>query len=285
MFASPALLNRVGRYGERNKIKIPSLKRVVSAGAPVPPANIERFSRMLSKTAEIHTPYGATEAVPIISISSNEILEETKKLSDQGYGNCIGRPINNIDIRLIHITDSPIEIFSEELLIPQGEIGEFIVKGDLVSKSYYERPHHNAQHKIKEGDEIWHRMGDLGWKDKNNRFWFCGRKSHRVITQKGTLYPIPCEAIFNTHKSVYRSALVGIGLAGNQTPVICIELEEENKLDKKQIERELLALAKKNMITRDIHIILFHKSFPVDIRHNSKIFREKLAVWAEKQLK
>jgi acyl-CoA synthetase (AMP-forming)/AMP-acid ligase II len=285
MFASPALLNRVGRYGERNKIKILSLKRVVSAGAPVPPATIERFSQMLSKTAEIHTPYGATEAVPIISISSNEILGETKKLSDQGYGNCIGRPINNIDIRLIHISDSPIDTFSEDLLIPQGEIGEFIVKGDLVSKSYYERPRHNALHKIKDGDEIWHRMGDLGWMDKNNRFWFCGRKSHRVITQKGTLYTIPCEAIFNTHKSVYRSALVGIGPSGNQTPVICIELEEENKLDKKQIERELLTLAKKNIITKDISIFLFHKSFPVDIRHNSKIFREKLSGWAEKQLK
>jgi acyl-CoA synthetase (AMP-forming)/AMP-acid ligase II len=285
MFASPALLNRVGRYGERNKIKIHSLKRVVSAGAPVPPDNIERFSKMLSETAEVHTPYGATEAVPIISISSNEILGETRNLSDQGYGNCIGRPINNIDIRLIRISDSPIETFTEDLLIPQGEIGEFVVKGDLVSKSYYERPMHNALHKIKEGDEIWHRMGDLGWLDKNNRFWFCGRKSHRVVTQEGTLYTIPCEAIFNTHKSVYRSALVGIGPSGNQTPVICIELEEDNKLDKKQIEKELLSLAKKNGITRDIKIFLFHKSFPVDIRHNSKIFREKLAVWAEGQLK
>jgi len=285
MFASPALLNRVGRYGEKNKIKVPSLKRVVSAGAPVPHANIERFSKMLSETAEVHTPYGATEAVPIISISSNEILGETRDLSDQGYGNCIGRPINNIDIRLIHISDSPIETFSEDLLIPQGEIGEFIVKGDLVSKSYYERPRHNALHKIKEGDEIWHRMGDLGWLDKSNRFWFCGRKSHRVITQKGTLYTIPCESIFNTNKSVYRSALVGIGPSGNQTPVICIELEEGNKLDKKKIGRELLLLAKQNVITRDIKIFLFHKSFPVDIRHNSKIFREKLATWAEEQLK
>ncbi|MFO7558187.1 MAG: fatty acid CoA ligase family protein [Desulfobacterales bacterium] len=285
MFASPALLNRVGRFGEKNKIKVPSLKRVVSAGAPVPPVNIERFAKMLSETAEVHTPYGATEAVPIISISSNEILGETRDLSDQGFGNCIGRPINNINIRLIRISDSPIETFSEDLLVPQGEIGEFIVKGDLVSKSYYKKPKHNALHKIKEGDEIWHRMGDLGWQDKNNRFWFCGRKSHRVITKGGTLYTIPCEAIFNTHKSVYRSALVGIGPSGNQKPVICIELEEDNTQDKQQIEIDLLSLAKKNVITQDINIFLFHKSFPVDIRHNSKIFREKLAVWAEEQLK
>jgi len=201
----------------------------------------------------------------------------------QGYGNCIGRPINNIDIRLIQISDSSISAYSDDLLVPQGEIGEFIVKGNLVSKSYYERPKHNALHKIKEGNEIWHRMGDLGWMDKSNRFWFCGRKNHRVITEKGTLYTIPCEAIFNTHPSVYRSALVGIGPTENKKPIICIELEEGNNLDSKSIEDDLLALAKKNNITQSINTILFHKAFPVDIRHNSKFFREKLTVWAENQ--
>ncbi|GAH09471.1 unnamed protein product, partial [marine sediment metagenome] len=86
MFASPALLNRVGGYGKKNAIKLPSLKRVISAGAPVSPANIEQFSTLLSEDAEIHTPYGATEAVPIISIRSNEILTETRDLSEKGYG-------------------------------------------------------------------------------------------------------------------------------------------------------------------------------------------------------
>ena len=77
MFASPALLNRVGRFGRQNNVHLPSLRRVVSAGAPVSPSNIDQFAGLLSETAEVHTPYGATEAVPIVSIGSQEILSET----------------------------------------------------------------------------------------------------------------------------------------------------------------------------------------------------------------
>ncbi len=281
MFASPALLNRVGHYGKSKKIKLPSLKRVVSAGAPVSPSNIEQFSSMLSNDAEIHTPYGATEAVPIISISSNEILSETGKLSEQGYGMCVGRPIDDLNIQIIKITDNPIEKWSDELVVSDGEIGEITVSGDLVTRQYFEKPDADALTKINDEDRIWHRMGDLGWMDKKGRIWFCGRKSHRVITKNGTLFTIPCEAIFNNHPEVFRSALVGVGPRHEQKPVVCIEIEAGNKRkNKKKLKKELFKLAKSSVLTKDIETILFHKAFPVDIRHNSKIFREKLARWA-----
>ncbi len=284
MFASPALLNRVGRYGKEKGLMLPSLKRVVSAGAPVLPSNIEQFSSILTKDAEVHTPYGATEAVPIVSISSHEILSETKELSEKGFGTCVGRPINDTEIRLIKISDKPIKNWSEDLVVPENEIGEIIVKSPVASRCYYEKPKYDAIHKIIDGYGFWHRMGDLGWKDNKGRIWFCGRKTHRVITQNGTLYTIPCEAIFNAHPAVFRSALVGIGKSADQKPVICIEIEPNQKPHKKTLEKELLELGAQNIITKDIKKILFHKSFPVDIRHNSKIFREKLAIWAEKKL-
>lgn len=286
MFASPALLNRVGKYGKEKGIKLPSLKRVISAGAPVAPSNIKQFSSMLCEGAEIHTPYGATEAVPIISIRSNEILHETMDLTEKGYGNCIGYPINNIEICIIKITDNPIEKWSDDLVVKNGEMGEITVKGDLVTRQYFEKPNADILAKIKQGNEIWHRMGDLGWRDKKGRIWFCGRKSHRVITEKDTLFTIPCEAIFNTHPRVFRSALVGVGLPKKKKPVICIELEHEDKGEKKKdLTSELLEMAKQSELTKNIEIVLYYKSFPVDIRHNSKIFREKLAIWAEKKLK
>ena len=284
MFASPALLNRVGKYGKQKGIKLPSLKRVISAGAPVSPSVIEQFASMLCEDAEIHTPYGATEAVPIISISSNEILSETRKLSEQGYGICIGPPINDLDVRIIKITDDPINKWSTDLVVEDNEIGEITVKGDLVTRNYFEKPEADALSKIKDGDTIWHRMGDIGWMDSKKRIWFCGRKSHRVITEKSTLFTIPCEAIFNNHPMVFRSALVGIGPLDRQKPVICIELEHgKNRYKKKEIKKELSELAQQNELTKSINSILFCKSFPVDIRHNSKIFREKLAIWAEKK--
>lgn len=285
MFASPALLNRVGRYGKKKGIILPTLKRVISAGAPVHPANIEQFSSMLTKEAEVHTPYGATEAVPTVSIASNEILAETRKLSEQGYGMCVGRPLDGIEVRIIRISDDPIEEWSEDLAVEDGEVGELVAKGDVVTSRYFERIDADALAKIKDGDIVRHRMGDLGWMDEKGRIWFCGRKNHRVTTENGEMFTIPCEAIFNNHPRVFRSALVGVGERPSQKPVICIELEKsDNGADKNGLVRELLEMASQNEKTRSIETVLFHKSFPVDIRHNSKIFREKLTVWAEKQL-
>jgi acyl-CoA synthetase (AMP-forming)/AMP-acid ligase II len=286
MFASPALLNRVGRYGRAKGIKLPSLKRVICAGAPVSAGNIEGFSSMLGGDAEIHTPYGATEAVPIISIKSKEILSETSRLSREGYGICIGRPLDAVTVEIIKISDDPIETWSEELLATKGEVGEIAVKGALVSRHYFNNPEADLLTKIKDGNGFWHRMGDLGWMDTKGRIWFCGRKSQRVITAEETLLTIPCEAIINLHPRVFRSALVGVGLRPNQKPVIVVELDKSDQgQHKNRLKQELLNLAASHKLTKNIQTVLFHKAFPVDIRHNSKIFREKLAAWVQKKLK
>ena len=285
MFASPALLNRVGKYGKENGVKLPSLRRVVSAGAPVSPSNIEQFTAMFEGDAQVHTPYGATEAVPILSIASDEILSETKQFSEDGYGTCIGRPIEDADIKIIKIFDGPIPTWSDDLLVDKGEVGEITVKGSLVTRNYFNNPEADSLAKIQEDDGIRHRMGDLGWRDNSGRIWFCGRKNHRVETSEGTLYTISCEAIFNKHTDVYRSALVGLGEKGQQTPVIIVEMKQgANRRSQNHVKNELLALAQTFENTKNIKNFLFHKSFPVDIRHNSKIFREKLAVWAVEKL-
>lgn len=286
MFASPALLNRVGQYGKKHNVKLRSLKRVVSAGAPVLPDNISRFSAMLPDESEIHTPYGATEAVPIVAIGSKEILSETAALSDKGYGMCIGKPLDGLDVKIIRISDKPIGKWSDSLVVQDGEVGEITVQGDLVSTRYYKRQRADALAKISDGPNIRHRMGDLGWQDNKGRIWFCGRKNHRVTTSSGVLFTIPCEAIFNRHPSVRRSALVGVGNVPEQKPVICIELEKNSRrVSKKKLRKELRELARNSAPTENIETFLFHRGFPVDIRHNSKIFREKLAVWAAKKVK
>jgi olefin beta-lactone synthetase len=286
MFASPALLNRVGRYCRKHDIHLPSLKRVISAGAPALPDNLERFSHLLNPETEIFPGYGATEAMPVSVMGSHEILEKTRHLSEQGYGICVGRVLPGLNVRVIRIHDDPIPQWSSNLVVPDGEIGEIVVKGDLVTRQYFRRKRENLFSKIEDGTTFWHRMGDLGWFDTENRLWYCGRKSHRVITPDQTLFTIPCEAIFNTHPDVFRSALVGIGPRPKQKPVICIELEmSSRKKNHRRITDELLRLAKESVLTREIETIIFHKSFPVDIRHNSKIFREKLSSWAERKVK
>ncbi|WP_054031410.1 fatty acid CoA ligase family protein [Desulfatitalea tepidiphila] len=285
MFASPALLNRVGRYGQENNIKLPSLKRIITSGAPVSPDNLARFTTLLEEDAEIHTGYGATEAMPVSSFGSKQILGETAQLTEQGFGMCVGPPIQSLAVQIITITDTPIESWSDNLLMPDGEIGEIAVYGDIVTQGYFDRPLDDKHSKIEDGQRFWHRMGDLAWKDKKGRIWYCGRKTHRVITPYGTLFTIPCEAIFNNHPAVFRSALVGVGQAPRHRAVICIELEPEHRhADRQTMIKELQEMAAANPQTEKIDTFLFHPGFPVDIRHNSKIFREKLADWARNKL-
>ena len=287
MFGSPALINKVGRYGEKNNIQLTSLKRAISAGAPVPAAVLERFTTMLSDGAQVFTPYGATEALPVCSIGSAEILSETRHATDRGKGVCVGKPVPNIQLEIIAISDAPIGVWDDGLKLGIGEIGEIVVKGPQVTQSYFNREESTALGKIadQENPGFYHRMGDLGYRDDQGRVWFCGRKAHRVVSTETTYFTIPCEAIFNTHPDVFRTALVGVGELGNQRPVLCIELEQgadTSRLEK--IHQELIVIGAGHEVTRQIKTFLFHPEFPVDIRHNAKIFREKLAVWAEEKL-
>lgn len=288
MFGSPALLNRVGRYGEANGVRLPSIRRVISAGAPVPSVTLRRMSRMLNDDAQVFTPYGATEALPVASIGSHEILGETAAISEQGGGTCVGQPVPAALVRVIRISDDAIFEWSDDLCVAPGEIGEIVVKGPVVTKRYLTSESATLRAKIQDGDDVWHRMGDVGRMDDRGRIWFCGRKAHRVETQSGTLFTIPCEAIFNHHPKVFRSALVGVGDAPDQTPVMWIELDEEacSKAERRRPETllaELRRLGAESPLTTSIQDIRVHSGFPVDIRHNAKIFREKLAIEAARR--
>jgi acyl-CoA synthetase (AMP-forming)/AMP-acid ligase II len=286
MFGSPALIDRISRFGAKRGIRLPSLKRVISAGAPVQAEVLERFSRMLNPGVEVFTPYGATEALPVCSIGSTEILGETRRITSSGGGVCIGRPAPGVRLEIIEISDGPIPVWDDSLRVPLQKIGEIAVQGEQVTQSYYNRPDADRLAKIADptGNGFLHRMGDLGGKDEHGRIWFCGRKSHRVVTPSETLFTIPCEAVFNTHPHVFRTALVGVSGPDGQLPVLCVELEKGIRVDREKIRRELLEIGASHIHTHGITTILFHPGFPVDIRHNAKIFREKLSRWAARRL-
>lgn len=286
MFGSPALIDRVGRFGVKHGTHLPSLKRVISAGAPVPAAVLERFTLMLNPEVEVYTPYGATEALPVCSIGSSEILMKTRLITDAGGGVCIGRPAAGVRLEIIEISDGPIPDWLDTIRVPLHQIGEIVVQGPQVTRRYYNRPDADELAKIADpaSHGFFHRMGDLGGMDDEGRVWFCGRKSHRVITPTETLFTIPCEAVFNTHPDVFRTALVGVGEAGGQLPVLCVELEKGKSVDREKVRLELLEIGAAHIHTHGIKTILFHPGFPVDIRHNAKIFREKLAFWAARRL-
>jgi acyl-CoA synthetase (AMP-forming)/AMP-acid ligase II len=251
----------------------------------VPAKELQRFSRLLAPGVQVFTPYGATECLPVSSIGSDEILGETRHQTDLGRGVCVGRAVPGLIVKIIRISDVPIPAWDKALEVERGEIGEIAVKGPHVTRVYFNRQEATAQAKIMDGSggEFYHRMGDLGYLDAKGRIWFCGRKSHRVVTHQGTFFTIPCEAIFNTHPSVFRSALVGVKRGSETEPVICVELEPEAQANPEQLTAELRELAARQPHTRPIQRFVVHPGFPVDIRHNAKIFREKLAAWASRQ--
>lgn len=282
MFGSPALLHRVGQYGAARNIKLPSLKKVISAGAPVSARVLRQFTKMLNPGTQVFTPYGATEAMPVSSIGSHQLLsDEMQQRTAAGGGICIGKPVEAIDVQVIRITDSPIGLWSAELIVPDGEIGEFVVKGRNVTAAYFKQDRANSLAKIPDSNGFWHRMGDLGYRDAEGNLWFCGRKTHRVQLANKTLYSLQCESIFNQHPQVHRTALVGV----KEKAVLCVELGKDVvHPNRRQVRKELLAWAASHELTKDIQTVLFHPSFPVDTRHNAKIRREKLAVWAAARL-
>jgi olefin beta-lactone synthetase len=286
-FGSPAVWDRVGRYCEEQNIRLSSLRRVLSAGAPVPLAVLRRMQNCIHPSGEMHTPYGATEALPVASIGANEVLNETSRRTDAGNGVCVGRRFPGIEWKVIGIVDGPIRSLTDAVELPESEIGELIVRGPVVTDRYVTRVEANELAKIADGDSIWHRMGDVGYLDPQGRFWFCGRLAQRVLTAAGPMYTIPCEAIFNRHPGVRRSALVGIGPRDEQQPTIVVELlsgRVPRGSTRGRIVVELRTLAMSSPLTAAIRDFLIHPSLPVDRRHNVKISREKLAIWAARRI-
>ena len=284
-FGSPALWNKVVRWAEQRGVKkpFPTLKLILSAGAPVPANTLERLRGLIHEDGEIVTPYGATEALPLASIESREVISQTGPASAKGKGTCVGTRFEGVEWKVIEISDDPIQCLDDVKVLDVGKIGELLVTGPMVTKEYVVRADQNAIHKVVDGDQVWHRMGDVGYLDDYDRFWFCGRKAHRVKTENRTLYTIPCEAIFNAHPMVYRSALIGVGTGEVKNPMVLVELQPEfsdlNDQDRSELVDQLHELATRNPMTRRISEIMIRKEpLPVDIRHNSKIFREQLAV-------
>jgi len=282
LFASPALLRRLASLPK--DINFPTLKRILSAGAPVPARDIANLANRLNSGIHLHTPYGATESLPVATISSAVILAETQQFTSSGKGVCVGKPVEGIDVRIIKIDDAAIENWSESLRVMPGEIGELVVRGPVVTKHYFNRPVQTNLAKILDADgQTLHRMGDLGYFDSEGRLWFCGRKSQRVSSANQLFHTVPIEGIFDSIPGVFRSALVGVGPVGLQLPVVCVE-KEKGLFSDQELLRNLASRALLYPQTKDITKFLIHPSFPVDIRHNSKIKREELAVWAAGRL-
>lgn len=284
LFASPALLTPLLAHLQRHGTVLPTLRSVISGGAPVPPRVVDGLRRALPESARVYAGYGSTEALPISIIESRELFDGPVRRAAAGDGTCLGAPVPGTAAKIVAITDQPLATLAEAEELPAGprrRVGEILVSGRQVSIRYRWPDSANAVGKIRDGDVIWHRTGDLGWIDERGRIWFCGRKSQRVRTTAGPMFTVQIEQMFNTVSGVARTALVGVGAPEAQRPVLCVELDRT--ADPGVVAARLRAHAAESELTARVTTFLFHPGFPVDIRHNAKIGRERLAGWAERR--
>ena len=282
-FGSPTLWNKVADYCLTHRLTLPSLRRVLCAGAPVPASLWAAAPRFLPG-GKLHSPYGATEVLPVSTVTADEIDASSVR------GACVGRPLPANHVKIIAIDERPLASLADARELPTGGIGEIIVTGPTVTREYDQLPEATLRAKIRTPGisappgVVWHRMGDAGFLDADGRLWFCGRAVERVETADGPMFTEPCEQVFRAHPLVARCALIGIGARGRQTPAIVVEPKPgswpRSASSRQELARSLVELARAHPHTAAIRRFYFHPRFPVDVRHNAKIHRLSLAAWA-----
>lgn len=286
-FASPALHGQVADYANQHGIRMPSLIRVIGGGAPMFAPLMRSLLNVMGEGAEACANYGATEALPSTHLSSDEVFAPDSGLLEPGRGICVGRPFPHLKMRVVPVVDGIMKSTSEEDSLPVEELGELIVSGPNISPRYFGEPESTAKNKTYDEDgNVWHRLGDVGIRDAQGRFWVAGRVGHRIQTVDGILSPMHAETILDRHADVLRSGLVGVldAQGAHQIPVACVELRAaKSAAEKQKLQKELLAMLQEYPHTRTIQHVLFAEKLPVDPRHNAKIERPKLAMWAARQ--
>lgn len=278
-FGSPTLWSKLAEYCRQTGTSLPHLRRIFMAGAPVSQATID-LVKAACPQAESFTPYGATEALPVTIAAAAELRQHPPVLAVSGeQGTPVGRAIDGVSLRVVQPVTGPAD--SPLVDCPERVIGEIVVSGGTVSREYLRRPEATAASKIREGENLWHRMGDMGYLDAGGQLYFCGRRVHVVATQERMFHSVPVENVFNTHPQVSRTALVAV----DGLPALVVEPQSRLlSIDARQrLADELRALGAGDPVTAPIRRFYFHHSFPVDARHNAKIFRDRLAVWAATQ--
>jgi acyl-CoA synthetase (AMP-forming)/AMP-acid ligase II/pimeloyl-ACP methyl ester carboxylesterase len=278
-FGSPTLWTKLAEYCRQTGTSLPNLRRVFMAGAPVSQATLD-LVRAACPQAESFTPYGATEALPVTVAAAADLRQHPPVLAVTGeQGTPVGRAIDGVTLRVVRPVAGPSDAPLADC--PAREIGEIVVSGDTVSREYLCRPDATAASKVCEGGRFWHRMGDMGYLDGDGQLYFCGRRVHVVTTPDRTFHSVPVENVFNRHPQVSRTALVGI----DGEPALVVEPRSRSLAPdaRRRLAAELRAIGAADPVTVPIRRFYFHPSFPVDARHNAKIFRDRLAVWAATQ--
>jgi acyl-CoA synthetase (AMP-forming)/AMP-acid ligase II/pimeloyl-ACP methyl ester carboxylesterase len=250
VFASPAALANVVKTATTDMAHLRSVRLVMSAGAPVPIQTLQEVS-VLCPNAELHTPYGMTEALPVADVSLSDLAR-----IGSGRGVCVGKPVIGCDVRIDHDTS------------------ELLVSAPWMSAGYDALwlTQHNARPVvITDGHTVtWHRTGDVGHIDGEGNVWIEGRMVHVIHSARGSITPVPLEIAAEALPNVVRAAAVGVGPTDVQQIVMVVETVNSTE---GPADTELTLAVRVALAPLTIASVWITKRLPVDVRHNSKIDR------------
>ena len=273
VFASPAALRNVVATADaltaEHRKALWGVRLLMSAGAPVPGVLLQPLAGVLP-AAHAHTPYGMTEALPVTDISLAQIQE-----AGAGEGVCVGSPLPGVDVLLSPL--SALGAADGELTDEPGVLGEIAVRAEHVKDRYDALWVTEAASSRNPG---WHRTGDVGHLDGDGRLWVEGRLVHVIATGSGVVTPVGVEQRVETLAAVRQAATVGVGPVGTaQVVVVVVGPAQRGALADLELTDAVRSVA-----GVPVAAVLVRESMPVDIRHQSKIDRQALAVWAAEVL-
>ncbi len=285
--ASPPFFDRLAEYLQNHPEQTPPLRRILTGGAPIRDEQLRTWESVFTDI-DIEVLYGSTEAEPVAHLSSGERLalaeSGTDKDSALARGYCVGRPVAAVETRVIAIHDGPTPLGEgkgddgwQDIERAQGEIGELVVCGEHVCRSYFRNPEATAENKIRDADgRVWHRMGDTGYFDDQGRFWLTGRV-HSTI-RRGDLQVQPQlveQAAIGNDARIRRAAAVGVADATlGERVVLVLELRSSDTKSDGFEDDSLKDDVRGRLETAGQvvdEIVVRTEPLPVDPRHNSKI--------------
>jgi acyl-coenzyme A synthetase/AMP-(fatty) acid ligase len=275
VFASPAALANVAATADdlspTMRAALEGVRLLMSAGAPVSASLLRRVAELVPN-AELHTPYGMTEVLPVADISLTDI-----EAVGSGNGVCVGIPVDGVDVAISPLPGDGRS--AGDLSREHSVVGEVCIRAPH-SKDKYDKLWATQRASAEPGG--WHRSGDVGHFDDAGRLWIEGRRIHLITGPEGLVTPVGIEHAAETVRGVARAAAVGVGPTGTQQVVVVVALDDPVRMP--SLADDELADRIRDAVPVDVAAVLTVSSLPVDKRHNSKIDRTKVAAWASKVL-
>lgn len=182
----PTIYNFLNEMKEAEGEDLGFLKACICGAAPMPVEVFNTFEQKFG--AKIIEGYGLSEGTCVSSLNP---LQGTRKIGS------IGIPIAGQDMSIWDNEGYP---------MPDGEVGEIVIKGPNVMKGYYKNEEATYA-SLKNG---WLRTGDLGYRDQDGYYYIVGRKKEMIIRGGENIYPKEIEEVLYQHEDILDAAVVGV---------------------------------------------------------------------------